>query len=70
MLKQTIFYTGALLMLSASPDLALADNQPLPILRSSIVVSGDTISLADLMQGDNLPHNGLYAAPALAFHPS
>ena len=64
MLKQTIFYTGALLMLSASPDLALADNQPLPILRSSIVVSGDTISLADLMQGDNLPHNGLYAAPA------
>ena len=61
MFKQSILSISAALMLSAS---AFADNAPLPILRSAIAVSGETISLADLMQGDNLPQSGVYASPA------
>jgi flagella basal body P-ring formation protein FlgA len=58
----TVMGVAALLLSSLHPS--LADQVHLPLLRSSIVVSGDTISLADLMEGTNLPNNGVYAAPA------
>jgi len=58
----TVMGVAALLLSSLHPS--LADQVHLPLLRSSIVVSGDTISLADLMEGTNLPNNGVYAAPS------
>ena len=64
MFKQAIIYASALAALLASAHPSRADTMPLPILRTAIMVSGDTISLADLIQGDNIPTNGVYASPA------
>jgi len=64
MIKQAIFYGSVLTILLASAPPSRGENASLPILRSAIVVSGETISLSDLMQGDNIPNNGVYASPA------
>jgi flagella basal body P-ring formation protein FlgA len=64
MIKQAIFYGSVLTVLLVSAHPSRGENASLPILRSAIVVSSETISLSDLMQGDNIPNNGVYASPA------
>jgi flagella basal body P-ring formation protein FlgA len=43
------------------PSMAFAST---PFLKRSAIVSGPTISLADLVDGENLPTDGLFQAPA------
>lgn len=45
----------------ALPSFALASA---PFLKRSAIVSGSTVSLADLVDGENLPTDGLFQAPA------
>ncbi len=64
MYKVALSLTCAVCVLFASFCPTRAEQIPLPILRSTIVVSGDTISLADLLEGKSLPNKGVYSAPA------
>lgn len=64
MFKASLTVMSAAGLLLASFNSSWADPSPLPILRSAIIVSGDAISLADLMEGVDLPDKSVYAAPS------
>lgn len=61
MMKILLPAAAALLLLHVSSSDASALSPP--VLRPSVTVTGPTLSLADLVDGDNIPSDGLFVAP-------